>query len=129
LTESAPRPGWYPDPTGIPTQRYFDGTEWTGQVAPLNTPPPSSPPPPRTVDMSRGTSIRKYVILAVAGPLVFTVSFFLMQLAFGSAADAKGSVGVVSEVVGYGLFLIFAASAVATVIGVIGAIVQVSKRR
>ena len=31
-------PGWYPDPSGIPTQRYFDGTRWTDQLAPLPTP-------------------------------------------------------------------------------------------
>lgn len=22
-------PGWYPDPSGTPGQRYFDGTSWT----------------------------------------------------------------------------------------------------
>jgi Protein of unknown function (DUF2510) len=22
-------PGWYPDPSGAPGQRYFDGTDWT----------------------------------------------------------------------------------------------------
>jgi hypothetical protein len=31
-------PGWYPDPSGAPTQRYFDGTKWTDQLAPLSTP-------------------------------------------------------------------------------------------
>ena len=131
MTEPAPRPGWYPDPSGIPTQRYFDGTEWTGQVAPLNLAPLPLPPslPPNTVDFSRGTSMRKYVTMAIAGPLVFAVSFFLMQLAFGAAAGAEGSQSVLTEIVGYGLFLTFAASAVATVIGVIGALVQVSKRR
>jgi hypothetical protein len=24
-----PPPGWYPDPGGANTQRYFDGTKWT----------------------------------------------------------------------------------------------------
>lgn len=36
---SAPQsaaPGWYPDPSGQPGQRYFDGTNWT-----LTAPPPS----------------------------------------------------------------------------------------
>lgn len=27
--------GWYPDPSGGPSQRYFDGADWTNQVAPL----------------------------------------------------------------------------------------------
>lgn len=36
-------PGWYPDPTVTGQQRYWDGTQWTENVAPL---PPSAPPPP-----------------------------------------------------------------------------------
>jgi hypothetical protein len=27
--------GWYPDPDGLPTLRWFDGSEWTGQLSPL----------------------------------------------------------------------------------------------
>jgi Protein of unknown function (DUF2510) len=30
-----PQPGWYPDPSGGPGQRYFDGHEWS-----LSAPPP-----------------------------------------------------------------------------------------
>jgi hypothetical protein len=25
----SPPPGWYPDPSGAPDQRYFDGARWT----------------------------------------------------------------------------------------------------
>ena len=25
--------GWYPDPAGLPRQRYFDGQEWTGHYS------------------------------------------------------------------------------------------------
>jgi hypothetical protein len=28
MIESPPA-GWYPDPSGTPGQRYFDGTDWT----------------------------------------------------------------------------------------------------
>jgi hypothetical protein len=31
----APQPGWYPDPSGGPGQRYFDGHQWT-----IGAPPP-----------------------------------------------------------------------------------------
>lgn len=29
LTTSSAASGWYPDPSGAPGQRYFDGTQWT----------------------------------------------------------------------------------------------------
>lgn len=41
-TPQAPLPGWYPDPSGGPGLRYWDGREWT-IVAPAGTPPPPSP--------------------------------------------------------------------------------------
>ncbi|WP_232836135.1 DUF2510 domain-containing protein [Mycolicibacterium smegmatis] len=34
----SPPAGWYPDPDGAPTQRYFDGKKWTDQLAPLAAP-------------------------------------------------------------------------------------------
>ena len=34
----APQPGWYPDPSGGPGQRYFDGHQWTVAAPPA---PPS----------------------------------------------------------------------------------------
>ena len=33
--------GWYPDPHGLPQQRWWSGTQWTGTVAPLQTRGPS----------------------------------------------------------------------------------------
>jgi hypothetical protein len=38
-----PTPGWYPDPSGGPGQRYWDGT-WTGDFRAL--PPPAQEPAP-----------------------------------------------------------------------------------
>ena len=32
-----PPSGWYPDPSGAPRQRYFDGKDWTEHYAPLAT--------------------------------------------------------------------------------------------
>jgi hypothetical protein len=29
VTTPSAAPGWYPDPSGAPGQRYFDGTQWT----------------------------------------------------------------------------------------------------
>ena len=36
MTTHRPMPGWYPDPSGAPTHRYFDGQQWTHYA-----PPPS----------------------------------------------------------------------------------------
>jgi Domain of unknown function (DUF4352)/Protein of unknown function (DUF2510) len=33
-------PGWYPDPDGAHSQRYFDGQKWTDSRAPAAPPPP-----------------------------------------------------------------------------------------
>ncbi|MGZ4584249.1 MAG: DUF2510 domain-containing protein, partial [Mycobacterium sp.] len=40
MTTYRPMPGWYPDPSGAPTHRYFDGQQWT-HYAPPPPPPPS----------------------------------------------------------------------------------------
>jgi TM2 domain-containing protein/uncharacterized protein DUF2510 len=43
MTVPLPAPGWYPDPSGVPGQRYFDGASWTDQrSAPQALPPKSA---------------------------------------------------------------------------------------
>ncbi|TFV60284.1 DUF2510 domain-containing protein [Mycobacterium sp. PS03-16] len=39
----SPSPGWYPDPTGAPGRRFFDGQTWTDH---RSAQPEPSPPPP-----------------------------------------------------------------------------------
>lgn len=37
-------PGWYPDPSGAPLQRYWDGMSWSGQTAATHSgPAPAAP--------------------------------------------------------------------------------------
>jgi Protein of unknown function (DUF2510) len=43
MTAPLPPPGWYPDPSGGPGQRYFDGKDWTEQYAESPTPKPGPP--------------------------------------------------------------------------------------
>jgi hypothetical protein len=43
VNASAPPPGWYPDPAGAPTWRWWDGVQWG---ATSDTAPPSSGLPP-----------------------------------------------------------------------------------
>jgi TM2 domain-containing membrane protein YozV len=41
MTSPPPAPGWYPDPSGGPGQRYWGGTEW---LDPSPAPPPAAGP-------------------------------------------------------------------------------------
>jgi hypothetical protein len=36
MTAPLPAPGWYPDPSGVPGQRYFDGRAWTSHHVPVH---------------------------------------------------------------------------------------------
>lgn len=116
-----PPPGWYPDPGGGNTQRYFDGTTWTDQLAPFSTPPIPTFTPGGTVNRGR-KSPRRFVILAIAGFVGGFVTFVLMQLAFSAASEGSGA--LFFEIVGFALFIVWLVSIVATVVGVIGAIVR-----
>jgi hypothetical protein len=42
-TPQAIAPGWYPDPQGLPAQRWWDGMGWTDSTAPINGYPPPQP--------------------------------------------------------------------------------------
>ncbi|MBA0047719.1 DUF4352 domain-containing protein [Mycobacteroides sp. LB1] len=60
-------PGWYPDPSGAPGQRYFDGTNWT------NTPPPPPVAPAPAPKRSRkwpwivGGVVVLLIVIGLAG--------------------------------------------------------------
>src|SRR6202008_1824739 len=49
MTTNGPLRGWYPDPSGAPAQRYFDGQQWTHYA-----PPPPSPADDRHQQHDRG---------------------------------------------------------------------------
>src|SRR5574337_1368474 len=57
MTNPAPRPGWYPDPSGNGGQRYFDGTRWTAHFAP--------PPPPPAIVVTSATNHALHLILTL----------------------------------------------------------------
>jgi hypothetical protein len=42
-TPATPPSGWYPDPAGSPQLRWWDGSAWTAQLAPLPSPSPVPP--------------------------------------------------------------------------------------
>ena len=46
---SLPPAGWYPNPSGAPGQRYFDGRDWTAHHR--SAPPTSMPVPPQPMHL------------------------------------------------------------------------------
>lgn len=44
MTETLPPAGWYPDPTGAPGTRWWDGAAWSGHVRPVSVPAPAGYP-------------------------------------------------------------------------------------
>lgn len=64
-----PTPGWYPDPEQAATQRYWDGSGWTEQRAPLSAGATSA-----------DTEAIAGVIVGIAGILILLVVLFLVVL-------------------------------------------------
>jgi hypothetical protein len=96
------------------------------QLGPFN--PPSGPgplPPPKRQPKRPGPakSPWPFVIMAIVGPPTSIVAFVVMQLAFG-AANSAGSGTLWFQIVGFALFLVWLASIVATIVGIIGAVVR-----
>ena len=91
-------PGWYPDPSGQPGQRYHDGQRWTKHFTP--TPPPMfapAPPPSVAVAVSagRGTNHALHLILTLLScglwlPIWIVLAIFDTS---GSTAVAVGGAG------------------------------------
>jgi hypothetical protein len=123
MTAPPPPPGWYPDPGAAYTQRYFDGTDWTDQLAPRY---PSLPPPKRPAK-----SLQPFAIMAIAGLPTALAAFIAMQCAFSAAGgSADGSPWQLPlQIIGEVLFLVYLASLVAILAGVIGAIVRSIRQR
>ena len=75
----APRtpPGWYPDPSGAPGQRYFDGTHWTE----FGT---HSPHPTQPVGAKRN---KKFVAIAAVAGVLTAIGVIVTVSAGGPPRD------------------------------------------
>lgn len=82
VTTPTPAPGWYPDPSGAPQQRYFDGATWTGQTAGTAT---AVVPPPK---QGNGFAIAALVlgIIACCLGLIPILGYFAFPLAAAGLA-------------------------------------------
>lgn len=77
MTETSKAPGYYPDPAGGPTPRWFNGTTWTDQYAP--------PPEPARITIHYG-----FALLAVIS-LIATLLFGIPLLAGASDEHSGGA--------------------------------------
>lgn len=76
LPPPTPPAGWYPDPSGAPGQRYFDGQQWTHHV------PPAPPQPAIVINNTVGAPLP---LVVTTGPnhalhLILTLLTFGMWL-------------------------------------------------
>jgi hypothetical protein len=71
----SPPPGWYPNPSGAPGQRYWDGKEWTIVAAP---PAVAAPPRAQTGSPLRTILIICGVVLALVGGCAVACTALLM---------------------------------------------------
>jgi hypothetical protein len=74
-----PPPGWYPDPSGTPGQRYFDGTNWTEHRAATFAPKQQS------------TAGRAALIIVAAVVLLFGGCVALVAISSNNAPDNSTS--------------------------------------
>src|SRR5262245_66679960 len=67
---SLPPAGWYPNPSGAPGQRYFDGRDWTAHHRPapstsVHPPVPTHPVPMRTTVVVTGPNHALHAVLTL----------------------------------------------------------------
>src|SRR5215207_3694211 len=97
---SAAAPGWYPDPSGAPEQRYFDGLDWTEQGAPLPAQQPNGPvdglplpPPAYRLHSPAGVAWAAALGTPAAGAIVVALNYWKWgQKSLAAAAIAAGLV-------------------------------------
>lgn len=71
-------PGWFPDPAGMQTLRWYDGTNWTDHLAPM--------PVREAIDPPRKKS---NIPLVLAITLICAFIVIMILVAVGSSAESK----------------------------------------
>ena len=66
--------GWYPDATGQPCERYWDGENWTEETRPLSVLPHRAPP--SQVQPRTGLDSNERTLLVVIVGIIVLVALF-----------------------------------------------------
>ena len=91
MTPSSPAPGWYPDPTGQPQSRYWDGDQWTSSTQFAGGRPATGTSTGAKVALALGSVV---AVLALLGVGVVA----LRALTSSTSADVLTERGVVAQV-------------------------------
>lgn len=83
--------GWYPDPSGAPGQRYWDGQQWTDHAAP----PPGGP---AGSGQTAGAGIR--LGSRILDGIIVGIPLFLVLSIFGLDPSEGGGAQFVSSLIG-----------------------------
>jgi hypothetical protein len=110
----APQPGWYPDPSGGPGQRYFDGQQWT-IIAPPPPPQPSivinnnvGAPAPLVISTGPNHALHLVLTLLTCGmwlPVWLIVAIVGQRQVYVAGQPTRSNAAIIGAVVG-GLFLL-----------------------
>lgn len=89
--------GWYPDPEGKPSQRYWDGTNWTDQSRPSL----SSPALPAT-SMANGVAAQNgmgtaALVLGILGFFCFPLIASVLAIIFGRIGMTRADRGLANN--------------------------------
>ncbi|KUH94643.1 hypothetical protein AU189_17590 [Mycolicibacterium acapulense] len=85
--------GWFPDPSGQPGQRYYDGQRWTQHFAP--TPPPTVTAPTAVavaVSSGGGTNHALHLVLTLLSCGLW-LPFWILFAIFGGSSGSAIAVG------------------------------------
>lgn len=78
--------GWYPDPDGKPSQRFWDGSDWTEQTRPL-LPPTSSSDSTSDASHRRKSKVLIPIVVGLALALIATLGIVLTVRQDGPERD------------------------------------------
>ena len=117
------QPGWYADPNGLPSDRYWDGSTWTEQTRPQQGRPPVAPSPRNVMVVAgpqngAGTAA---LVCGILGLLVFPIVLSVVAIIAGSIGVGRANRGQATNggaaraglvlgilgLVAYGIFLVW----------------------